>query len=295
MSHQSFGRVRGIVSDYISQVRTTVDVMRWTTVFRYLLVFVTLPVWLIPIFTMIYITLKPTEEIAREGFWALPDTIALVSNLHSAWTEAAFQTFAINSFIYATVGGILAVLVSSLAAFTLARLEIRGTNAIFFSILLFMFFPFQMYLIPLVNMSHAVDLYNTRSALIIVYIAVAIPFSVFLLRNYFITISESLHEAGQIDGLSTFQVFWLIYLPLAKPALAVALIFQWVWIWNEFLFGLVLTTSESTRPISTGLAMIGTTATPWPVVMAGAIITALPSILIYFSLQKYFERGLLSM
>jgi len=250
--------------------------------------------WLVPILALAYITLKPTSQLITGPFWGLPESLAVVDNFLTAWTDGNFGRFAVNSFLYATVGGGIAVFLASLAGFTIGRLDPPGKNALLYLVLLFTFFPFQMYLIPLVRGFQMAELFNSRLGMIIVYTAIAIPFATFVLRNYFVTIPKSLYEAARIDGLSKFQIYWRVYVPLAKPAFAVAFIFQWVWIWNEFLFGLVLTSSASARPIATGLASLGGRAPRWSVLAAGTLLTVIPSAIVYIAFQKYFERGLLA-
>jgi multiple sugar transport system permease protein len=251
-------------------------------------------IWLVPILAMAYITLKPTSQLITGPFWGLPESLEIINNFQTAWTDGNFGQFAINSFLYATVGGGVAVFFASMAGFTIGRLDPPGKNGLLYLVLLFTFFPFQMYLIPLVRGFQMADLFNSKLGMIIVYTAIAIPFATFVLRNYFITIPKSLYEAARIDGLSKFQIYWRVYMPLAKPALAVAFIFQWVWIWNEFLFGLVLTSGTSARPIATGLASLGGRAPRWSVLAAGTLLTVIPSAIVYITFQKYFEQGLLA-
>lgn len=151
-----------------------------------------------------------------------------------------------------------------------------------------------MYLIPLVKMFNLANLFNTRIGLTIVYLAVAIPFAVYLLRNYFVTLSSSLYEAARIDGLSKFQIYWKIYLPLAKPALAVGIIFQWVWIWNNLIFGLVLAKDPSARPIAAGLVSLTGRSPNWSVLAAATLIAVTPTLIIFVIFQRYFIQGLLA-
>lgn len=248
--------------------------------------------WLVPLLALFYVAIQPS--LPQGAFWSLPERVALFENLVQAWTEADFEDYAINSLIYASIGSVIAVFLASLAGFTIAQLDLPYSNGFLYLILLFTFFPFQMYLIPLVKMSTMVGAYNTTSGLTVVYITIAIPFAAFVLRNYFVTIPSSLYEAARIDGLSKFQIYWKIYLPLAKPALAVALIFQWIWIWNEFLFGLVLTSSPSARPVATALALLGGRSADWTVLAAGTLLTVVPPLVIFLLFQKHFVRGLLA-
>jgi multiple sugar transport system permease protein len=251
-------------------------------------------IWLVPILAMVYISLKPTNQLVTEPFWNLPSQVVLIENLRTAWVDASFSQYALNSFIYATVGSVAAVFLASLAGFTISQLDPPGKNGLLYLILLFTFFPFQMYLIPLVKMYQGVGIYNSKGGMILIYTTIAIPFAAFLMRNYLSTIPDSLYESARIDGLSNFQVYWKIFLPLAKPAFAVGLIFQWIWIWNEFVFGLVLTSGANARPIATGLSSLSGRSPRWAVLAAGTLLTVIAPIIVYVVFQDYFERGLLA-
>jgi len=251
-------------------------------------------VWIVPIIAMAYIALKPTGQLITEPFWALPNNFALLSNIQTAWVDASFSQYAVNSFLYATVGAIGAVLFASFAAFAIVQLNPPGKNALLYVILLFTFFPFQMYLIPLVKMYQSVGVYSSKMGMVLIYTTIAIPFAAFLMRNYMSTIPTALYESARIDGLTNFQIYWKIYLPLSKSAFAVGFIFQWIWIWNEFLFGLVLTSDESARPIATGLSSLSGRSPRWSVLAAGTLLTVIAPIIVYVVFQKYFERGLLA-
>ena len=251
-------------------------------------------IWLVPIIAIAYISLKPTNQLITGAFWALPQQVELLSNLQTAWVDASFSQYAVNSFLYATIGAGGAVLLASFAAYAIVQLNPPGENVLLYVILLFTFFPFQMYLIPLVKMYQSANIYSTKGGMVLIYVTIAIPFAAFLMRNYLTTIPDSLYEAARIDGLSNFQIYWKIYMPLAKPAFAVGFIFQWVWIWNEFVFGLVLTSDTSSRPIATGLASLGGRSPRWSVLAAGTLLTVIAPVIVYLIFQKYVERGLLA-
>lgn len=282
---------RSFDADRIRSGLAELDVL---SVLRLTLTFVILLIWLIPILALFYISLKSTKQLITEAFWGRPEQIQLFANLATAWTDANFREYAINSFIYATVGSIGAVFLASLAGFATAKLDLPGGNKLFYVFFLFSSFPHQMYLIPLVKMFNLTNLYNTRTGLTIVYLAVAIPFAVYLLRNYFVTLPSSLYEAARIDGLSKLQIFWRIYLPLAKPALAVGIIFQWVWIWNNLLFGLVLAKDSGGRPIAAGLVTLTGRSPNWSVLAAATLIAVIPTLLVFIIFQRYFIQGLLA-
>lgn len=269
------------------------DISRFEA-FRYSLICVLLLVWLIPVMLLVYLSIYPPDALLHGSVWDPPGRFALFSNMQAVTDVSNFYVAALNSFIYAIVAGTTAVFLASVAAFAIARLDVPAKNVFLYLILLFTFFPFHMYLIPLVKMYQITGLYDTRIGIIIVYTAVAIPFATFIMRNYYVTLPSSLYEAALIDGLSKYQIYWRIYLPLAKPAFTVALIFQYIWAWNEFVLGLVLTSSPSARPIAAALNSLNGLAPDFPVLAVAALITATPPVILYLVFQKQFERGLIS-
>ena len=264
------------------------------SIFRYVLAILWAAIWLIPLAAMIYIAMKTSKQLITNPFWSFPESIRLINNLALAWSDARFESYAFNSLIYATFGAGSAMVLSSFVAYAITQLNVHRSDELFYAILAIIFFPFQMYLIGISKTWHATGLFNTKIGMIIFYSAIAVPFAVLIMRNYFTTLPRSLFEAARIDGLTKYQIYWHIYAPLAKPAFAVVFIFQWVWIWNEFLFGLVLTSSLQTRPMATGLASLSGRSPDWSLLAAGTAISIIPPILIYIAFQKYFVRGLLS-
>jgi len=253
-------------------------------------------IWVIPFYSSIIAALKTNEEFALSPFWNLPkDPInAFLENLRMAWEIGNLSYYFTNSLLYASIGAASAVLIASLGAFSLARLKFKGRDGLFFLIMLGTFFPFQMYLIPLLRLWLNLGLYNTFIGLLIVYIAITIPFLIFLLRNYFITIPQDLFDAARIDGLSYFKIYLHIFLPLSLPALVVGFTIQFVWIWNDLLFGMVLTSSVNTRNVMAGLTTIsGSFSYTYATLSAAALIAALPPMLVFIFLQRFVVRGLL--
>jgi len=267
----------------------------WRRVVLHVALVILALLWMLPVYALVLTALKSNAQVVARPFWSAPERIALLENIQAAWKRGRMGDFTVNSLIYASVSGVGAVFLASMAAFVVARLRLQAGNFFFYLFMLGTFFPFQMYLVPLVKMGHAGGWYNTRVGLMLVYVAIAIPFAVFVLRNYFVTIPQDLFDSAVVDGLSTFQIYTKIFLPLAKPALAVGIIFQFVWIWNDFLFGLVLTSSPRARPVATGLALLaGYYSLDWATLAAGTIIASLPTVLVYVLLQRYFVRGILA-
>lgn len=139
-------------------------------------------------------------------------------------------------------------------------------------------------------------LYDTLWGMILFYIAICIPFCTFIFRNYFLTLPEDILEAARLDGCSNFKAYWKIYMPLSKPAIAVLFLFQFTWVWNDLMFGMVLTRSINVRPTMVGLAQLqgfrAGSGTDIPSLMAGAIAASAPTILLFVFLRRYFIEGM---
>lgn len=253
-------------------------------------------IWLLPCYMVLIAALKTNEEFAITPFYAFPANPlgSLVYNIQTALKEANIGNYIINSFLYATIGSITAMLIASLAAFPIARMNFRGRDTIFYIIMVGTFFPYQMYIIPLLRMWVSIGLYDTFVGLQIVYIAVCIPFLVFLLRNYFIIIPKDIEEAAIMDGVSYFGLYYKIFMPLALPAIITGMAIQFVWIWNDLLFGMVLTASINTRNIMAGIASLaGGFRYTYSTQAAAALLAAIPPMTFFLVLQKFVVKGLL--
>jgi ABC-type glycerol-3-phosphate transport system permease component len=252
-------------------------------------------VWLVPLMLLVITPMKSTPEYQGASQWALPrHPQELFHNLKTAWTSAGLGPGFVASLSYGFVGAALAILFGSLGAYALTRLSVR--LGFFWFILVFSgtIFPFQMYLIPLFKMYTDTGLYDTWLGMALFYTAIAIPFCLFVLRGFFATIPAEIQDAARLDGAGDFRIYWRIFLPLARGPIAVLLLFQFTWIWNDLLFGLVLATSDGIRPIMPSLlGMQGVYANSGPpIVLAGALIGSLPTLILFLFLGRYLLRGL---
>jgi multiple sugar transport system permease protein len=251
-------------------------------------------VWITPLVVTFFVSIKDNEDYTSNPIWALPSRIAIIENIKFAWTTGTLGDSFVNTIFYAGVGAGIAILLASLAAYALVHLKVRGSFGWFLLIYSGTIFPFQMYLLPLYYLYINSNLYDTRTGLVIFYIAICIPFCLFVLRNYFTTISEEIPEAARLDGLSDFGVYLYIFMPMSLAALAALFLFQFTWIWNELLFGITLARSQDVRPVMAGLAGLRGiyAANNTPGVLAGALIASAPTIIIFLLLRRYLLRGL---
>ncbi len=252
--------------------------------------------WVTPLVIVVLSSMKTPIEQSQSGTLALPENAAMIlDNISSASELSGIGNGILSSLIYAFVGSVTAVIVASSAAYSIAMLKIRFPFFWFLLIYSGTVFPFQMYLMPLFQMYQSVGLYDTRMGMLLFYSAIAVPFCLFVFRNYFIGMQQEVFEAAALDGASSFQTYLRILLPMAKAPALFLFVTQFSWIWNDFLFGQVLAKSDDVRPVMTSLALLsGTYGTGTvPQQMAGALTASIPTLILFFVLQKHFMQGLI--
>ena len=186
-------------------------------------------------------------------------------------------------------------MLGSVNGYVLSKWKFRGADLLFPVILFGMFIPYQAVLIPLVQTMQALGLYGSIPGLIFVHVVYGIPITTLIFRNYYATVPSELIEAARIDGAGILGVYRLIMLPLSWPGFVVVIIWQFTSIWNEFLFAIVLTSNPQVQPIMVALNnLAGSYSVQWNIQMAGALMAALPTLLVYVLLGRFFLRGLLA-
>ncbi len=252
--------------------------------------------WVLPLAIVVLSSMKTPIEQSQSAILALPENAAMIlDNMRSASELSGIGKGILSSLIYAFFGSVTAVIVASSAAYSIAMLKIRFPFFWFLLIYSGTVFPFQMYLMPLFQMYQSVGLYDTRVGMLLFYSAIAVPFCLFVFRNYFIGMQQEVFEAAALDGASSFQIYLRILLPMAKAPALFLFVTQFSWIWNDFLFGQVLAKSDDVRPVMASLAMLsGTYGTGTiPQQMAGALTASIPTLILFFVLQKHFMQGLI--
>jgi multiple sugar transport system permease protein len=249
--------------------------------------------WLLPLGLVTMNAFKEKREYLMGNTWTFPQGFHLLENMVSAWNRGLGKGF-LNSIIYGLSGASGAILLASLAAYGIVRLKLpRG---LFWFLLIYSgtIFPFQMYLIPLFRAYLSSNLYDTHLGMIAFYIAICIPFCTFVMRGFFLSLPWDFQEAAKIDGANDWQVFWRLMVPLARAPMLVLLLFQFTWIWNDLLFGLILTKSFEVRPIMPTLLGMQSIygASDGPTIIAAVLIASLPMLALFLLLQRYFIQGL---
>lgn len=262
---------------------------RWAV---YIFIYALTLLWLVPVLTALITALRTNNDILTRGFWSLPNVLTL-KNFGEAWTRGGLTHYLPNSFIITLPSLVLTLLFSSLAGYALSRFRFRGDRLILFIFVAGMMLPFQILLLPVFRLVNALGLYNTYWALIIFHTAFQMGFCTFVLRNYMRTIPGEILEAARMDGCSEFRIYRQIMMPLTLPALAALATLEFTWIFNDFLWALILVQNDKLKPVTTGLAALrGQYVMDWTVIISGSLIATLPTVLVFLFLQRYFIAGL---
>jgi len=250
-------------------------------------------VWLIPIYLMLVNAFVPAAEYTGRPSWA-PTGFDFFGNVAIAWEASGLGLGLANSLVYATVSAALAVMVAALAAFAVVIMPMGRPALWFWLIYAGTLLPLQIFLAPLFKVYVATGTYDTTLGMVIIYAAICVPFAFFVTRNFLTTMPAEITEAAQLDGAKWGRIFFQIHLPLLKSALFAAFIFQFTWVWNDYLFGITLTTSPDRRPVMAALAEIngGFAALGPPVVLAAALVASIPTVILFLSFQRFFVSSL---
>lgn len=251
--------------------------------------------YLTPLYYLFVTVFKTSEEYAIKGVLQLPDSLApIVDNAVQAWTIASLGQAAMNSLSYALVGAVISVSFAAAAAYGMTRLHLLGANGWFMLIFTGTLFPFQMYLVPLLFGYQRIGLINTWFGMLLVYVAICIPFPLLVLRNSFSAISREVDEAARIEGASEWRVFISMIVPNAMGPLIALFLLQFTFIWNDLLFSSILANGIEVRSVMVALQSLqGTYSTLGPnVVITATLISSIPTVLLFIALRKYFMAGL---
>jgi len=214
-------------------------------------------------------------------------------NFYLAWTKGGFGIYFFNSIFYTLTVVIGVVFIASLAAYAFARLEFPGKNIFFYLFLATLMIPLPGAFIALYVLLMKLHLVNTRLGYILIQINGGLALGIFLLKTFFEKMPRDLEDAARIDGCGKFGIYWRVALPLAKPAIAVVVIFNALTVWNEYLLAMLLLSNKSLMPLQRGLMVFqGAYVTQYPLLMAGITITVIPIVLMYIVMQKYIITGI---
>lgn len=265
---------------------------RYNPLLLLFMVFFTL-FWLIPVFSAFYTAIRTQGDLTMNGFFSLPREIKITENFLTAWERGRVGTYLGNSFII-TIPSLIGMLsLSSLAAFALARYKFRANLLVYFMFVTGTMLPFQIMMIPVFSLTSWAGLYNQFGGVIMIHVAFQLGFCTFVLRNFMRTVPSEILEAARMDGAGEFRLYWQIMMPLSLPALAALATLEFTWVFNDYLWAIVLINDGSKKPVTAGVAALrGQFLTDWPILIAGALIATIPTVIVFTFLQRYFIQGL---
>lgn len=267
--------------------------VHWKRLFpRYLVLTVFMLIVLLPIWGMLMSAFRAESQIASSPF-SLPETWTL-ENFKQAWTVGKFNVFFKNSVIVTTAVVISSVFLSTLSGYAFGQLPMPGKKLLFPLMLVGYMVPFEAVIIPLYNWMNVLGLRNTYWALILPQVGLSVSFGTLWMSSFFENAPKELVDASIIDGCNRWQTLWMVLWPLARPATTTLVVLIFMWTWNEFLLALVMVQTEAMRTLPVGLAFFqGKYTSNLSLMAAGAIIVALPTVIIYILFQRFFIRGML--
>jgi glucose/mannose transport system permease protein len=258
--------------------------------------------YLLPLFVMAVNSVKPLDEIRQGRMLALPLDFTL-DPWRSAWSTAqigvqptGLRPYFLNSIIMVVPAVAISTLLGALNGYVLTKWRFRGDNLVFGLMLFACFIPFQIVLIPMARILGIIGLAGTTAGLVLVHVVYGLGFTALFFRNYYEAFPTELVKAAQVDGAGFFRIFWRILLPSSGPIIVVTVIWQFTNIWNDFLFGASFADVDS-MPMTVALNNLVSSSTgvkEYNVHFAGAIMAALPTLLVYVIAGRYFVRGLMA-
>lgn len=263
----------------------------WVTSARYAALFALVLFFLLPVYALMITALKDPAEVSVARMWQWPSSLSLAS-FTAVWPK--LQDGFVNSVLLAVPASVVSSVLGAMNGFVLSKWRFPGADFVFPLILFGMFIPYQAVLIPLVQTMTKAGLRGGLDGLILVHIVYGLPITTLIFRSYFAGISDEIVEAATVDGAGLLRTFLFVALPVAPPAFAVAMIWQFTAAWNDFLFGAVLTNRDY-WPITIALNNIaGGQAVPFNEAMASALLACVPTVAVYVILGRYFMRGLMA-
>lgn len=256
-------------------------------------------VWLVPTVGLLITSFRPRSDIQATGWWDVGRLHLTIENYRQVLeAQGMLQAFA-NTVAIAIPSTILPIAICALAAYAFSWISFPYRDTLFLVVVALLMVPVQVAFIPVLTMFRelvpGLELTRGYAAVWLAHTAFALPFGIFLLRNFFITLPPDMIEAARIDGASDLRIFRTVVLPVSVPALAAYGIFQFLWVWNDLLMALVFVQDASKFPMTRAIQnLLSQYGTEWHLLAAGAFLLMIVPLIVFFSLQRYFVQGLLA-
>ena len=266
-----------------------------TTTIKYLIAILISIIWILPFLGIVMTSIRPMQEVIY-GWWNLKPFTPSMVNYINAWNHptAPLSRGTFNSLLVAFPSTLIPIFAASLAAYGFARFRLPLLSSLFILVILLMALPQQMIAIPIFQLMKNLNLLNTYTGLILIHSAWGMPWIIFFLPNFFITLPIEIEESAKIDGASDFVVFSRIILPVSWPALVSSIVLQFMWVWSDFFLALILVYTPNKLLATQRIPLMrGQYHVDWGVLTAASIISMIAPLFIFAFLQKYYIKGLI--
>ncbi len=249
-------------------------------------------IFLVPIYGALTTAFRLNRNIIRDGFWK-PPLPPVLDNFITAFVQGNIHVFLTNTVIVTCAATVISIGLGCLTGYAFGKLRFRFSRSLFILIVAGMFFPPQTVLIPLFRVFNSLNLLDTLGALVIVHVGFGLPICTLILASFFRDIPDELRSSAKMDGCNERTILLRIMLPLARPAITALMILQFTWIWNDFLWPLVLIKSSTKMTIQMGVMQLrGQYGLAWGSQAAAFVIATIPTLLLFIFMQRHFIRGL---
>ncbi len=249
--------------------------------------------WLLPLLAIFMTSIRPASDIAIGNVFGIPSSFQLLQNYGEVFAKTDALRYLLNTLLIALPTMLISVALACLTGYALAIYKFKWALPLFFLFVAGNFVPFQILMLPVVDISVRMEIINTVPGLVMFHAAFQTGFCTLFMRNFIKALPFELIESARLEGVGEFRIFWHLVLPLVKPAIAALCVLIFTFIWNDFFWATVLIQEDSSLPITVGVRTLnGEFVQQWHLVSAASLLAAVPPVLMFFIMQKHFIAGL---
>ena len=254
---------------------------------------IALIVWLLPLLAIFMTSIRTAADINTGNVFGIPTEFAFFANYWEVLSRPKALDYMVNTLIITVPTVIISVGLACLTGYALAIYRFRWALPLFFVFVAGNFVPFQILMLPVVDLSTRLEMINTVPGLVMFHAAFQTGFCTLFMRNFIKALPFELIEAARIEGVDEFKIFWHLVMPLVKPAIAALAVLIFTFIWNDFFWATVMLQDDSKLPITVGVRTLnGEFVQQWQLVSAASLLAAVPPVIMFFAMQKHFIAGL---
>ncbi len=254
---------------------------------------VALFLWLLPLLAIFMTSIRPLEDINTGNVFGIPSDFAFVQNYSQVFAQTDAWQYFINTMVITLPTVAVSIALACLTGYALAIYKFKWALPLFFVFVAGNFVPFQILMLPVIDLSNKLEIYNTVPGLVMFHAAFQTGFCTLFMRNFIKALPRELIESARIEGVGEFKIFWYLVLPLVKPAVAALAVLIFTFIWNDFFWATVMLQDDARLPITVGIRSLnGEFVQQWHLISAASLLAAVPPVAMFFLMQKHFIAGL---